>query len=440
MPAFGPVTILGGLLITSSQAEVHTGWGVRVEQGRIAAVGPNAELAASPGRGEVIDARDTIISPGFINGHMHMYGVLSHGISVKNAPAGFYSFLEDFWWPQVENRLDHRLVAATTAWACVEMINSGITTFCDILEGPAAIPGALEVEAAIVRRAGLRGLLSFEACERVSKENGQLGLQENAGFIRAHRQDPLVQGLMSVHTTFTCSPDFLIQANDLARELGTGLHMHLSESPYEPEYCRRTYGKRPVEVYRDLGILGPHVLASQGVDLEDGEIDLLAGNGARLVHMPLSNCEVGGGIAPVPRLLAAGVPLGLGTDGYINNFFEVMRGAFLIHKANEKSPLVMPARTVFGLATDLGAKALGRPELGRLEPGCPADLLTIKTDTPTPVNPENVFDQVILFRNPGDVVDVMVAGRFLRREARLLTLEAGDIKTATRVAALEFWR
>ncbi|WP_246187467.1 amidohydrolase family protein [Neomoorella glycerini] len=436
----GPVTILGGFLITSSRAEVHPSWGVRVAGGKIAAIGPNEELLAAPDRGEVIDARDAIISPGFINGHMHMYGILSHGISVKNAPAGFYSFLEDFWWPQVENRLDHNLVATTTAWACVEMIASGITTFCDILEAPAAIPGALEVEAGIVRRAGLRAILSFEACERISQENGELGLKENAGFIRACQGDPLVKGLMSVHTTFTCSPEFLIRASELARELGSDLHMHLSESPYEPQYCRQTYGKRPVEVYRDLNILGAHILASQGVDLAAGEIELLAASGARLVHMPLSNCEVGGGIAPVPQLLAAGVPLGLGTDGYINNFFEVMRGAFLIHKANMKSPQVMPARTVFGLATDMGARALGEPELGRLEPDCPADLITIKADTPTPINAENIFDQIILFRNPGDVVDVMVNGKFLQREGRLLTLEAAKVKAETRDAALAFWR
>lgn len=430
--------VLGGFLIPSVTRGALREWGLRIKDGEVQEVKPNKELLQNLDREELYDFRDCIIVPGFINGHMHMYGVLSHGIEVPVTLTGFKSFLDDFWWPMIENRLDHEMIAASTAWACLEMLRSGITTFCDILKAPNAIPGALLVEKEVVEKAGLRGILSFEACERVSTENGELGLEENARLIK-ESSSGLVTGLLSVHTTFTCSPAFLKKADKMARELGAMFHMHLSESSYEPQYCLETYGKRPVEVYRDLGILGPHVLASQGVDLSPEEIDLLSRYKVNLVHMPLSNCEVGGGIAPVPQLLERGVTVGLGTDGYINNFFEVMRGAFLIHKAVNKNPAVMPARTVLAMATEMGAQALGRPELGRLEIGCKADLVAISADAPTPINEKNIFDQVVLYRNTENIKAVMVGGRLLVAEGRVLSLNEDKVKEDLKKATLKLW-
>jgi cytosine/adenosine deaminase-related metal-dependent hydrolase len=139
-------------------------------------------------------------------------------------------------------------------------------------------------------------------------------------------------------------------------------------------------------------------------------------------------------------MLVRGIKVGLGTDGYVNNFFEVMRGAFLIQKAYRQDPQVMPARDVYQMATSLGAEALGRPDLGRLAKGCLADLITLKIDTPTPINEHNVYDQLVLFRNPADVVDVMVNGRFLLAGGRLLTLDEEKAKAETREMAAEFWQ
>jgi len=149
--------------------------------------------------------------------------------------------------------------------------------------------------------------------------------------VKAHnRPESLVQGLMSIHTLFTADQDYIMQAKAMADGLGCDIHMHLSESVYEPTWVMEKYGKRPVELYEEWGYLGPNVVASQGVQLSLAEIDILARRGVRVVHMPLSNCEVGGGVAPIPAYLEKGIVTGLGTDGYVNNFFEVMRGAFLI--------------------------------------------------------------------------------------------------------------
>ena len=419
---------------------LKSNWGVKIENNGIAEVAPNENIKIKRGD-KIINFKNKILAPGFINGHMHTYGVLAHGITVETMVSEFSSFLEDFWWPYVENRLNHQLIKITTRWACVEMIKSGITTFMDVLEGPNSIPGALDIEAEVIQKAGIRGIISFEACQRMNKENGELGLKENADFIRKNNKPGnLVQGMMSIHTLFTADKEYLIQAKKIADELGCDIHMHLSESVYEPNWSLKKYGKRPVEVYNELNFLGPNVLASQGVQLEPDEINILDKKGVRLVHMPLSNCEVGGGIAPIPALLAKGIKTGLGTDGYINNFFEVMRGAFLIHKAYHQNPMIMPAKDVYKMATNWGAKALGRDDVGLIKVGYLADLIAVNIDTPTPINSKNVYDQLILFRNPNDVTDVIIDGKFVLRDKELLAIDEEKSKAEIRTAAEEFWK
>ena len=412
---------------------------VRIYNGRIERVAPASDLSPEPGD-EVIDMPDALLAPGFVNGHTHLYGMLSHGITAEALVTEFSSFLEEFWWPYVENRVDHDLVRATSIWSMAEMIDSGVTTFMDVLEAPNAIPGALEIEREAAESAGLRAVLSFEACQRVSAENGEAGLRENAEFVRAHnRPGALVTGMMSIHTLFTCDESFVKSAKRLAEELDCGIHMHLSESVFEPNWCQKRYGRRPVDVYDGWGFLDERVFASQCVQLTSAEMDTFAAKKARAVHMPLSNCEVGGGVAPVSDLLDRGVPVGLGSDGYVNNFFEIMRGAFLIPKAHFQSTTVMPAKRVYEMATLLGSRALGLPDAGRVEDGCLADLIAVDLDTPTPINEHNVYDQLVLFRNPANVRAVLVNGRFVKRDHRLLTVDAASAKAELRARAERFW-
>lgn len=415
------------------------GWGLRVEGNKIVQVGPNESLTTKEGD-EVVDAKDQVILPGFVNGHNHMYGFLSHGITAEAMVTEFSSFLDDFWWPYVEDRLNHELVEATTSWACVEMIESGVTSFVDILEGPNSIPGALEVEKQIVEEAGLRGRLSFEACERMSKENGLLGLKENIDFAKANnKEDALVQGINSIHTLFTCSKELVKQAKEEAKEAGCMTHMHLSESVFEPQWCQEHYGKTPVQIYEELGYLDEDVLASQVVQVSEDELDILAKHHVKAVSMPLSNCEVGGGFAPVSKMLEKGMTVGLGTDGYINNFFEVMRGAFLVHKANQQDPQVMPAKTVYEMATSMGAQAIGLKEAGVLEAGKLADIITVDLNTPTPVNEANIYDQLVLFCNPAQVIHVIGNGTWLKKDGAVLTVDKELARAKLREITERFW-
>lgn len=432
--------ILPRFLIARPGESPKQDWGVRIVQDRVDAIGPNADLRERYTQDEIVAAPQHILSPGFVNAHVHLYGVLAHGIPLTKAPAGFWSFLNDFWWPLVEDALDTKMIVAATDWVCAEMVRSGITSFYDCLEAPFAIPDALLAQKEVVQRRGLRGFLSFEATERVSKENGQLGLQENARFIDlCDKEGGLVQGLMCFHTTFSCSAEFIRQAFTMAAERDVLTHMHCNEGVHEPEYALNHFGKRTLEYYDELGVTGPGMLASQCVQLSERERNIIDEKHIKVTHMPLSNCEVGGGIAPVPEQIAAGVTLGLGSDGYINDFFEVLRGAFLIHKANHQDPQVMPAHEVWYLATEGGARALGMEKVGRLEAGWAADLQLIDADLPSPVAEHNLYDQLVLWRNHTHVKDVMVAGQWRVRNGVVLNADLKAMRARVHQNAERMW-
>ncbi len=432
--------ILPDYLIDIPGEPPKQGWGVRVGGSEIDAVAPNAALRAAYPTDEVVDAAGQTLSPGFVDAHTHLYGVLAHGIPLHRAPSGFWPFLTDFWWPLVEDRLDHEMICAATDLNLVQMLRGGTTAFYDITEAPNALPGCLSAQAEVVRGRGIRGILSFEATERAGEANGQLGLRENLDFVRASGGGGLVSGLMCYHTTFTCSAGFIRQAFEMAADAGVAVHMHASEGTYEPEHALAHFGGRTFEYYERLGVAGPAMQASQCVQISPAEVEIIARRGVRVTHMPLSNCEVGGGIAPVPDLLAAGATVGLGSDGYITDMFEVMRGAFLIHKAHRQDPRVMPADVVWRLATEGGAQALGLERVGRLAPGWQADLQLIDSRLPTPVEPWNLYDQLVLYRSRRDVRAVMVAGQWRVRDGVVLGADEEALRARAHEAARRLWQ
>ena len=435
--------ILPQWLITSPKEAPKKNWGVRVVEDQIADVAPNAKLREKYTTDTIWEAPNEVLAPGFVNTHTHLYGVLAHGIPLKKAPSGFWPFLEDFWWPLIEDRLDHAMINAATDYRCATMLKSGVTGFYDCTEGPNALPGCLFSQAEVVRKWGLRGILSFEATQRVSEENAQLGLRENVEFTQACQSaadaDPLLSGLICHHTTFTCSAEFIQQAYQSAQDLGVLLHAHVSEGTYEPEHALQNFGMRTVPYYDKLGVAGKGFLASQCVQIDSEEVALMAERGVRMTHMPLSNCEVGGGIAPVPELVQAGVTVGLGSDGYVDDFFEIMRGAFLIHKAKQQDPGVMPANLVWYLATEGGARALGFEKVGRIESGWQADLQLIDANLPTPLQDHNLYDQLLLYRNAGDVKGVLVAGQVKVKNGQVLNADWEALHAQTHEAADRLW-
>lgn len=444
------IILLPDWLITTPEELPRYGWGVRFVSDKITDVAPHQTLIRSYPQDVIQIATGQVLSPGFVNAHTHMYGVLAHGIPLSQAPSGFWAFLENFWWPLVEDQLTIEMICTATNLRCWDMLRSGVTSFYDCTEAPYTLPGVLAAQAEVVKNNGLRGILSFEATERVSSANGLLGLQENVNLIRSCREvatdeqgarKSLISGMMCFHTTFTCSAEFIKKAYHLAQENQVMIHMHVSEGNYEPEFCRNQYGLRPIQLYEKLGITDPRMIASQCVQIDNEEISIMKQCGVKMVHMPLSNCEVGGGIAPVPDLLEAGVTVGLGSDGYIEDFFEVMRGAFLIHKAARQDPRLMPAHKVWQMATEDGALALGLKKVGRIEPGWQADLQLIDVTTlPTPLEDYNLFEQLVLYRNASHVKSVWVAGNMLMQDGKVVGADFEERLAHTREAAKALWK
>lgn len=431
--------VLPEWLVTAADVPPQRGWGVRVVGSVITDVAPHAQLRASFPDDETVDGAGQVLLPGFVNAHVHLYGTLAHGIPLEDPPDGFWSFLDDFWWPKVEDALDVPMIEAATDYVCAEMLASGTTTFYDILEAPNAIPEALLAQKEIAERRGLRSILSFEATERAGSEIAERGLAENVALIEACRDSDLVSGLMCFHTTFTCSEPYIRRAFELAADLGVLTHAHCNEGIHEGQWCEENLGRRTLEFYDDIGVAGPGFLASQCVQVTEREQEIIAESGMRVSHMPLANCEVGGGIAPIPELLDQGVTVGLGSDGYINDFFAVMRGAFLVHKARLLDPGAMPAATVLRMATEGGATALGLEKVGRLEPGWSADLQLVDANFPTPITEHNLAEQIVLWRNASHVSDVMVAGTWRVRNGEVLDADRGALAAATRAQAERLW-
>ena len=440
-------------VVTSALDEPQRDWGVRVLDGVVDAAGPTEELLARHPADDFCDGTGCVLLPGFVNAHVHLYGVLAHGVPAPaKSPADFWGFLDDYWWPSVENALDHEMIAAAAAWVTADLAASGTTSFFDILEAPNALPDALFAESEAVARSGLRAVLSFEATERMGEANGQAGLDENIRFIEACRAqlagnsaggDGRVSGAMCIHTTFTCGEAFIRQAFETAEAHDVFCHAHVNEGVHEGRWCEQHHGMRTLEFYERIGAASPRFQASQCVQLSEREIEIIADTGVRVSHMPLSNCEVGGGIAPVLELLDRGVTVGLGSDGYINDMFAVMRGAFLLHRAATLDPGAITAAAVLHLATEGSARTLGLERVGRLASGWHADLQLVELEgprgLPTPVEAHNLLDQLVLWRNGSHVSKVMVGGDWIVDSGEVIGADMDELRTRTLEQAARLW-
>ncbi len=392
-------------------------------------------------RPEILDKSDSIVFPGFINAHMHQYGILSHGIPQVGKVTDFRTFLTDYWWPYIEDRIRKEEVLITAEATMAEMICSGVTAFCDILEAPYTEKDTLLAQGELIEKAGMRGVVSLECSERISRKNAEECHRQNLDTAEYFlKKQGLVKGAVCTHTTFTCSEELIRKAVQDARKGGHIFQFHLSESAYEPQWLKKNRGKLPVCLYKEIEALGPSTIATQCVKVTENELVLLKENKAKVVHMPVSNCEVGGGIAPVPRMLEISMEPALGTDGYINDFFLVMKEAFLIHKAALESAEVMPARQVFRMATEFGARTMGLFDCGVLEPGKKADLVVYKENQPTPVTEENIYDQLVVFGNSANVTDVLIDGAWVMKDRKLQTIDRERAAKRVRQCARKFWK
>ncbi len=389
-----------------------------------------------PEAGTRIDARGGIILPGLINGHTHAAMTLFRGLA-DDLP--LMEWLNDYIFP-AESRMDGDFVHTGTLLACAEMTLSGTTTFCDMYLFEERVAEAAQT-------AGMRCLVGEVLYDFPSPNYGPLdkGFEYTEALIREWKDDPLVNIAVEPHAIYTCSPDLLRRADELARKHEVPLIMHVAETRTEIEQVRKMYGKRPFEHLDSLGVLGPHMVADHCVHVHENEIDLMVENDVKVIHNPESNMKLASGVSPVPSLLSGGITVGLGTDGCASNnnldLFGEMGTAARLHKVDTMDPTSLDAVTALRLATVEGAKALGLGNItGSLEIGKKADVIIVDTDKPHLTPLYNPFSHLVYAAGAQDVTHSIINGRVVMKDRTLLNLDPGRIIEKARSLAHEVKR
>ena len=411
--------------------------GVAVVDGKIVAVGPLEDVSKGFGADEVVDARGCIVMPGLICSHTHLYGVALRGSALNiDPPSDFLQILQRVWWP-VDEKLTNDDAYATTLAAGIESLMNGTTCYADTYSAPNAIEGSLDQIAKASNEVGLRGLVSFEATERRSADEGRRGLKESLRFIQKRDKGRAI-GMISLHASFTVSDDLISRGVEASRVHRVPITIHVSEGPNDGYHNMERYGKRSVERLQERGLLSPRAVLAHCVHLDGKEIGLIAKSSASVAHNPMSNMLNAVGVAPLMDMLDRGVNVGLGNDGYVFDMFENMRAGFLLQRVARRNPNRPSPQEVVEMCTVNAAKAYGLPSLGSIEAGKRADVIVVRPAfTATPYS-GSIYGYIVNSLRGPDVRDAIVDGQVVMRNRKLLTLdirraEATVLKTMGRL-------
>lgn len=418
------ILIKGGVIVTMDrERRVIRDGAIAVEDGRIIKVGGADEVRKEFKADEVIDAGKSIVLPGLICAHTHLYGIALRGAKLGiEPPSDFIQILQRIWWP-VDERLTNNDAYATALAASIEFLLSGTTCFADTYSAPNSIEGSLNAIAKAVNEVGIRGILSFEATERRSLEEGRRGLKENERFLK-RGEVGRTRGMICLHASFTVTDELIQEALELQKKTGARFTIHVSEGLIDVYHNLERYGKRTVERLNDIGALSEKTILAHCVHLNDHEIRILEESGAWVAHNPMSNMLNAVGVARVPDMLKSGVGVVLGNDGYIFDIFENMRAAFLIHRISRRDPNIIPALKVLEMATIDAARAYGLDgEIGSIEAGKRADITVVRPSLASTPYTGDIYGWIIHGLRGGDVKTVIVDGEILLRNGRLVKVE-----------------
>ena len=416
----------GGLVVAMDEAgTVIPGGAVAIRGSRIEAVGPAAEMARRFPDARRLDATGRIVMPGLINAHTHVPMTLFRGVADDLDLKGF---LYGRIFPLEARFVDEEFVRWGTRLACLELLQGGVTTFADMYYYEDAIAD----EAA---RAGMRAVVGETLVDFPAPDNKTWpdALAYTERFLVRWRGHPCIVPAVAPHATYTVSPEHLKEAHALAAKHDVPMLMHLAEARSEVEVIRQKYGKGPVEYASGLGVLDHRVLAAHVIWPTPAEIALLAARKVGVAHCPQSNMKGAAGVAPVPALLAAGVAVGLGTDGAASNndlsMWEEMDTAAKLHKVTSGDPTVVSARTALAMATRLGAEAVGLgKEIGSLEAGKRADLILVRTDALHQIPFYDPYSLLVYATKASDVDTVIIDGRLVMAARRVLTVSEAAVR------------
>jgi 5-methylthioadenosine/S-adenosylhomocysteine deaminase len=405
---------------------------IAIRGDRIAAVGTRADIEKRFEAAHRLDRPEALIMPGLINTHAHAAMSLFRGIADD---LKLQDWLEKYIFPAEAKNVTPDFVLWGTRLACLEMMLSGTTTFVDMYYFEDRVAQA-------AKEAGMRGVLGetilrFKTPDAATPKDA---LRFTEKFLQQYKGDPLIVPAVAPHAIYTNNDADLQAARQLANKYGAPLLIHLSETKKENDDAMRTRGMSPTRLLDKLGVLNGPTIAAHGVWLDDADMQILKSRGVGVAHCPSSNMKLASGVAPVVKLLGFGIPVGLGTDGPAgsNNDFDLMEEINLaadLQKVTTRDPTALPAEQAVSLATIVGAHVAGLDkEIGSLEAGKRADLITVRLDRPHTVPLYNVYSQLAYALKASDVQDVVVNGKPIVREGRSLTLDS----TAVLAKANEF--
>jgi 5-methylthioadenosine/S-adenosylhomocysteine deaminase len=428
------LVVVGGTVITEdARHSVVAPGAVAIDGTNILEVGAPATIAAKYRAAETIDARDQIVLPGLINTHTHAPMVMYRGLADDLA---LMDWLQKYIFPAEAKTVSPELVRIGTRLAALEMIESGTTTYADMYYFEEEIAKA-------TREAGLRGVLGQTIIQFpvADAKTPAEGLARAAAFITAFKDDALIVPAVAPHAMYTNDKATLVACAELARRYGVPLITHLAETEDEVRIAHEKYQTTPTAYLDSIGFWGPRTLAAHGVWVTDEDIAILKRRSVGVAHNPESNMKLASGTAPVKKYLAAGVALGLGTDGAASNndldMFEAMRQASFLAKHAEHDPTVVPAQAALDMATIGGARALSLDRtIGSLEAGKRADLIAVSVSAARQTPLYEPVSHLVYTTRGDDVRTTIVNGKVLMKDRQLRTLDrTAVIADAKRLAA-----
>jgi len=422
-PAKSPADLLvTGIVVTMDpDRHIYDDGAVAIGGDTILAAGPRAEIESRYATKQTLDARGKLILPGFINGHTHVPMTLFRGL---HDDVTLNDWLYKYIFPAEAKNVTEEFVRWGTRLAAAEQIRSGVTTFADMYYFEDAV-------AEETKKAGMRGVLGetfidFPAPDNKS-EAAMLAYTEK--FLQKWQGDPLIHAAPAPHSIYTCSQKTLQDAAALARKYHAPILIHLSEMKKENDDSYKNNGMSPTQYLDKIGVLGPDIVGAHCIFVDEADRKTLAQKGVGCVHNPSSNMMIASGVSPVPEMRAAGIAVGLGTDGPAgsNNDLDLMEEIDLaakLAKIAKMSPLALNAKAVVEMATIDGARALHmEKEVGSLEKGKKADLIVISLDAPNAVPMFDIYAQIAYSLKASDVENVIIGGHAVMRDRKLLTVD-----------------
>ena len=422
--------ISGGIVVTMDEKDsIIADGAVAIDGSDIVAAGKTESITSAFRGRRVIDARGALVMPGLVNSHTHAAMTCFRGIADD---MDLMDWLSNYIFPAENRNVDPDLAYWGSLLACAEMIRSGTTTFCDMY--------IFEDETArAASQAGMRCLLGEVLFDFPSPniKTPDEGLRYTEMLLKKWAGDPLVNIMLEPHALYTCSAPLLQDAKALADAHGVPVAIHFLENMTEPGLIQEKRGRRAIDFLNDIGYLDDRFFIFHGVYMDDEDIRAFAHHGCKVVHCPESNMKLASGVAPVSRMLEAGIVVGLGTDGCASNnnldLFQEMDTAAKLEKSVRLDPTIMPARTVLRMATCNGAKVLGLDHLvGSIRPGMKADLIMIGLDKPhlTPMYSE--YSHLVYCVNGSDVDTVFINGKLVMENRTLLTIDVREAMARVR--------